>query len=801
MLFSFVARGVRALQGWPRIVILLNLAICIALLWPISRMEWKLSITDLLSPTVPSREAAELVERKFGGLGTLTMVVQSPDSAINAQMIRSLADSLEHQALVNFTEYRTEADFYRQHQLLYIRLGDLESIRDRIHNRIDAIKAKHNPMLVQLDSTTAPTDTVETPLSLADLEAKYLHSLRPYIGNADGSIQVLEIYPKHALNDLEKNRSLLNLTNALLAKHPLHQRVKVYYTGKVFENASTSGVLLKEIRRIGWISAGMIFLFMLMWFIRQPQVPLVAVVPLGLSMIWTIGCNALLFGSMNFFTLLLFLIVPGLAANHLTHFLTHYADERRRGLGPDLALESTVLGIGPVITVVSVASAIAFFALALLPLAGLRQLGISGGLAVLFNWASIVLFLPILLTLLQRRNNFRIFGNSRPLIDLTKPTAFHDWKRFFPVLVFLTILLASNGVLPQFEYDFSKLSYAKPSQKANSLLRESGIPYQEPAVVLTSGSEQSRKLLEILQRRTPDDSSRTIQRIVSFASLLPADQNAKLAILQEIHDLLTPQIIASLSGQDSITVARIMTNWNTQALTEKDLPQSVRRKFLGRDSSLGEFTFIFPSIDVENGRECRRFARDVRNIVLDSNTIVHATSTAILQADLLDQSLPWMGRSFLVVVLSILLLVLFYVERPYRALFVILPPVFGFIWFLSALRLMGIALNPWSTQVIPLLVGISISGSLHLWYQYREKSTGSVIAVLRHTGPTVIAATFSVIICFSGLLFSSLPGLRSMGLVAVLGLLCLGLAHLTLFPLLVGWLDWHRLQNQNLRSK
>jgi predicted RND superfamily exporter protein len=791
MLFSFVARGIRNLQQWPRLVITLDLAICLLLLWPIANMHWKLSLADLLSPNIPSRQVAEQVEQKFGGLGTLTLVIQSPDSITNSKIITNLSSSLSKSPLVNFCEFRTEADFYRKHQFLYIKQTDLAAIRDRIRDRLNVIKAARNPLVVTLDSTLTP-DTTNQSLSLEDLEQKYLSSLRPFLGNSDGTIRVLEIYPNKPLGDLSSNRALVSLAKNQLAAHPLSLRVQAHFAGAVFESASTGGMLLKELYRIAWISGGLILLFLVLWFFRQPIVPLVAAVPLGMSLIWTLGFNALYFDSMNFFTLILSLIIPGLAANHLTHFLSHYADERRRGLGPDLALESTVLGTGPVITVVSIASAIAFFSLLFLPLQGLRQLGIVGGMGVLFNWATIMLFLPTLLTVLQRRKVFQVYGPRRVGMSQGIPTPFQDWKRLLPILILGSLLLASQGVFPQFEYDFSKLEYQKPSRQAKALLEKSGIPAQEPAVVFTKGAEQSRMLVRQLQTNARTDSTRTIQRVVSFSSLLPVDQEAKLSLLSEIRQLLSPEVLSSLKGVDSVNAERIRSNWDVDPLTEDDLPLSYRRKFIGRDSSVGEFSFIFPSIDTDHGSECRRFARDVRDIHLPDSSVAHATSHAIIRADILDQSLPWMSRSLIFVVAGIFLLVLIHQNRLYRTLIVLAPPAVGFLWFLSILRLLGIPINPYSAQVFPLLIGISISGSLHLWHQYRERSTGSVGLILRQTGPIVSVASITVIVCFSGLLFSSHPGLRSMGLVAVIGMLSLLLAHLTIFPLLVGFLDWLR---------
>ncbi|HSQ42276.1 MAG TPA: MMPL family transporter, partial [Fibrobacteraceae bacterium] len=763
--------------------------VCLALIAPIMHMKWNLSLEDLLPTDYPSRVVASMVEKKFGGYGSLTLVAHSQDSAANAQLVQELADSLSHNPLVNFCEYRTEANFYRKHQFLYIHLRDLQLIHDRIRSRLDALKAARNPLWVDLqDSTTFP----DTTLNLEDLEEKYIRSLRPYYGNDEGTIRILEIYPSHRVGDLTKNRALVRAVHAQVAKNPLSRVVQVEYAGKVQESVATSGMLLKEIYRIAWISAGLILTLLVVWFFRQPLIPLVAAPPLGMALVWTLGFNAFWFGAMNFFTLTLGLLLPGLAANHLTHFLSHYAEERRQGLGPDLALESAVLGTGPVITVVSIASAIAFFSLTLLPLEGLRQLGLVGGLGVLFHWIAILLFVPTLLTLLQRRQRFQVYGKKNGHAPSRVFPPDWRWRRRISWLVVVSVLLASHGVAPHFEYDFGKLTYQKSTAKGNALMEASEIPTQEPAVILTSNAKESRILLHELEQRKRTDDSRLVRKVFSLSSLLPDDQEAKLDLLSAIHSLLTPEAIASLHGTDSVNVRKIMENWDEDPITEDDLPFSLRRKFLGRDQTSGEFTFIFPSFDIDNGLQCRRFSKLVRNVALPNGKTLHATGPAIIRADMLDLSLPWMGRSIFIAVLGILLLLLIHQHRLYRAMLVMIPPMVGFFWCFSLLRLIDIPINPLSAQVFPMLVGISISGSLHFWHQYRERASGSMNMVMQRTAPTVIAASLTTMVCFTGLLFSSHPGLRSMGLMALIGMSCLLLAQLTVVPVEMELLEWRR---------
>ena len=792
-MFSLLARLLLATQKVPGVIIALSLMATLASIMPVANLQWDLDIIRLLPKDLPARSVQDSIQRKFGGLGTLTLVVHSPDSAANHRHIQTLADSLKNDLRINFIEYRTEAEFYRRNKFLYIDLPDLELIHDRIENLVNTQKSLHNPFLVQIveDDTTAPPPTLE----LADLEQKYLRDLRDYLGNASGTIQVLDIYPTHSISDLSAMRALFNRVRQVEQRIP-GPKPTVIYGGAAYDQVATGKTLLAEARQTAWISAGILLLIFLIRFFRHPQAPVLAVIPLGMVTLWSLAVAGMLYGRINLFTLLLGLVIPGVGSEMATHLLGRYSEERRKGLSPVLALESTILGMGPPVTASAFTTAAAFFCLGFLPLQGIKEFAVVGGFGILLNWLAMGALLPALLLVMQRKHFFRVYGspivrrqdyNARPFIMPSK---------MLGTLVVFTFLVAIRGFLPAINYDFSTTEYSKPSQEANRLLEQAGLPYNDPAVILIPNASTSEDILNTLHAHHAKDASPTMGRLFTFSSLLPRDQDKKIDILHRIHDLLTPEIIQKLKGTDSANVAKIMENWGVQKLTVDDLPFNYQRKFQGRDGSLGEFGFIFPSINIDDGLQCRRFAQDVGSIELPDGRVFHATGTPIIRAALLNHTLPWLHQALWAGIMVILLIVLLFQIHFYRALLTLASPLVGFLWLLSFMRLFGIELNTYSALAFPLLIGMALDGALHLWHRYREESTGSLYYIMKHTGVTVSLATSTTIVAFSGLLFSSHPGLRSMGQVTVLGLFCLLAAHLTVFPLVAGWLDRRRYQKR-----
>ena len=100
--------------------------------------------------------------------------------------------------------------------------------------------------------------------------------------------------------------------------------------------------------------------------------------------------------------------------------------------------------------------------------------------------------------------------------------------------------------------------------------------------------------------------------------------------------------------------------------------------------------------------------------------------------------------------------------------------------------------------MLPTVLGIGNDGGVHLSHRYQEEGRGSVRRVLRSTGEHVTMGALTNLIGFGGLLLSSHPGLRSIGVLAVVGIGTTLAATLVFFPALLQviednhWLDRRR---------
>jgi len=768
-MFSLVTRFLLFLQGTPRVIITFALVLSVLSIYPVLNLRWELGFADLLSEEHPAIIAQDSVYKKFGEWKTLIVLSESLDSTSNAKFITDLAKILEQSPLVNLAEYNTEVDFYNEHKLLYINPSDLETINNRIKKLAAKQKEKLNPFIVELVKDTSSSSDI---FSLEDIEQKYLPRLKHFRGNADGTIRILEIYPAKDHSSFTDMRELYQLVIAKADSLKNQKNINVLYGGAIYDSVANSRTLLSEIRTLVWVSAVILFAIFVFSCFKIPAISLITALCLSMATLWTFAATATLFGRINMFTIILGFIIPGLGGRNAIHLLSRYTEEMQKGLSVKLALESTLLGIGQPFAVSAFISSSMFFCLSSVPLQGMRELGIAGGFGILFDWIAISAILPAMLTILQKKRKFTLYARIAFKRSDFSPEPLNLKKIYTIVILLFSVAIVMQGISPRMEYHFSKTEFPKPSELVYKTLKDIGEYYTEPVIVFFPNA----KYAEVVADNYPHINWVTLE------SLLPREQDKKLRILAEIHSALTPEILKTLQGSDSTNVSKVMESRNLKVVKIADLPESYQLKFLGMDGSLGEFGFIFPELDIDNGLECRRFAKSVNEISAFGNPLKN-TGELVIRAALMDSSLPELHLSVIFGCIAILFWLLIFKNMRNHIFLILLPPMLGFFWFLGILNLFDIPLTIYSILAIPFLIGISIDGSLFLWQRFWEEGTGSLRFVCANSGRTVIISYLIPIAAFVSLSFSSHPGLKNLGVVTVLGTLSIALAHIAGFPI------------------
>ncbi|MCQ2092626.1 MAG: MMPL family transporter [Fibrobacter sp.] len=803
-MFSLFAKITRQIAQFPRLIIGIFTVLAILCVFPIENLNWEIQLQDTLRGKNNNQDY-DIIENKFGGLGSLTIVLQSDDSLANYQLAKNFASAFENDSLVHFIEWTADFDFFKKNRLLYASEQDMMQVIDHINSVKEHHVRKNNPLLVELldepsDSTVAEEKSRDTSTFIQDIEGKYFRNLQQSFANTTGTIRVIDIYPTNSISDLKANRALFSKADSYL-KEKAGDKIRVLYTGKVYDSIQTGRMLLPEAKRAGLFAAMAILLLLIFHFYRQPQLIVISSIPIALPVIFTMAIAYLFFGRISLFTLSLCLLLPGQACQIITHVLTRYFHEREKKLGPALSTESAILGIGPTVAASSLIMAGLFISLILVPLPGLQEFGMLGAIGSLINLAVCPLICTALLQFLQRHKAFDViipkYVKRRPMKLLSNKV---NWAIIIALSSLSLTGLIYSGVNLTFLYDFKQTEIQHNKQEVAALIKETGFSTYDPVIVMMPDSSYNEDIMEDFNRLQSRGSVPELGRIYTQFQFMPKESSTKRDLVKKIQQYVDEGILDYMSPCDSASIVEMLDNYEND-MREFELSENIRRKFADKNGTPGVFAFIIPNANPNNGQICRRINRQVKQIEGVEDQKFKVCGTPILRASVLNLILANIDKSIIVGIIMLWFILLLYYNKLSRAFFTMLPSIFALCWVTTITHFLGIQISAYSSIAFVLLIGASVDGSLQLWASYYEKQEGTALTVLRTKFSSVLFAQLAALIGGFAMLFSSHPGIKSIGQITLIGMICIFVSQFTIYPLIAGALDQYRLRKKDQTLK
>jgi predicted RND superfamily exporter protein len=776
-------------------VVLCSLFITAVSLYFALKLEFRFSFTDVLPEDFPSVQVLNKVEEKFGGLGKLTVIIQSEWPEANKQAVAFLVQQLVAHPDVNILDYRKEKEFFDKNKLLYIELEDLQEIQSRIEAGFWAEKKKYNPLLVDLLNEEEKEQSLEDNLTFKDLEEKYFPELeeylkQEYLGSKDEKSLILHIFPKFDVSDVEKCRAFHEDVKTAVRQIPIIDQIHIMYTGEVMKSLQEEGRMLSEIINSGWLSFITILILLFVFFFRIPTGPVLALIPMLMGIIWAMALTYFFVGYLSMVTLCLGIILLGLGLDAALHLLSRYGEERRKNLSAGIAFETAILETGPAVSMGALTSAAAFFAIMITDFKGFSEFGLIAGIGMLCTLVAILLVFPCILIILEPIKLVSVFGPRIFNHNQFVRSSYVNWKQHIFLLITACILLCHQGFQSEFEYNFDRLGFPNKNAVADSIVQASGEAIASPAVVITPSREEAARVAGYIREyRKRDTLTPTIHSVMALNDLLPEDQEEKLEIIANLKKMVTQRIITNAREPLKDLLLKLQEAWDVNMLTAEDLPESFRKKFIGKDDKPGDFTFIFPSVDLRDGLNCVAFADDTRILQLDSNTTYHTSGIAVIYADLLSLMIPDTLKAIGLALVTVFILILLGTKTLRGTFILFIPLVLGILFTLGAMKISGIKVNYFNLMVLPAMIGIGIDNSVHLYHRYLEEGLGSLYFVINRTGTIITVTSLTSMAGFFGLVFSGHRGLFSMGITAVIGIGLTLAASLLFVPIVLGYYD------------
>lgn len=272
--------------------------------------------------------------------------------------------------------------------------------------------------------------------------------------------------------------------------------------------------------------------------------------------------------------------------------------------------------------------------------------------------------------------------------------------------------------------------------------------------------------------------------IHQFKSLKHAAGQLQMAMRKSPPAVAKAQLFAFQNAffTDIRDTFQALANQDTQTpMNLSELPETLARRFVGHSGQ--HLLQVYPKENVWERKHQERFVRQLRDVTdrFDNSAVVTGTPVQLLEyTSLLKQSYE---AAALYALGAIVLLVWFHFRSFSAVLLALLPLALGGIWLLGFMGIANIPFNPANIMTLPLVVGIGVSGGIHILNRYREEKNPKLLS--KSTGKGVLVSGLTTMAGFGSLCLAAHQGIQSLGQVMTLGVLSTLIAALTLLPCLL----------------
>jgi predicted RND superfamily exporter protein len=485
------------------------------------------------------------------------------------------------------------------------------------------------------------------------------------------------------------------------------------------------------------------------------------------------------------------------------------------------AFRTTMAETGAGIVTASVSTAVAFFALLLARVGGIRDLGLICGVGMILTLASTLVLLPALVALTarvrptrERQRGMSGFG-LEPLSRVVVKNNRSVGVVFSLVTLALALVLLGHGVRgrPFLDDDFRQF---RPENSAAVRLDEEleermGVKLRSLKVVLRD--ESASHLLDRTDRIARALRQRDDLALVQSATDFVPPPSRQRRVLEEIErvraarpDALDPErvgqaLIRSLeesSGRPAgqAFLASVERGRRALGVTET-LPAEtlldsalapLLRRFLsrGHGASGREFSsalYLNPTAEVDPDETLGEIVSLLGEVDPGAKVVGFKAIGRVIK----DQVRRDLVLSTAAALFGVIVCLWITFRRPLLVVLTTLPVICGLVWTLGLLLLWtgGEPFSLIGVSVIPLIIGIGIDDGIHIVHRYHMHRGEGLEGIFHHTGRAIAITSLTTIAAFGTLVLADYGGLRASGQMASMGIAACLVTSVVFLPALL----------------
>ena len=604
--------------------------------------------------------------------------------------------------------------------------------------------------------------------------------------------------------------------------------VRVRTTGEVPLADEEFATLEENIGFVGLVMA--VAMLLTLWLaVRSAKIVAAIVVTIVAGLVVTTAAGLAAVGALNLISVAFIPLFVGLGVDFGIQIAVRFNAERLDGAETGAALTRAAAALAAPLALAAGAVFLGFGAFLPTDYVGIAELGVIAGIGMVIALLASVTVLPALLMLLRPGKPRREvgFGGAAPL---------DRWlarNRRGVLWAFALSMLGSIALLPLVRFDFNPLHLRDPDAPAMralaDLMRD---PLRTPNTinVLAPSADAARALAARLAA-LPE-----VAEAVSVDSFVPAEQDAKLALVQDASLLLDTAInpldpapppsdgdtatalaqtaarlravAASRPGPAAADAQRLGAAFDRLArgapadraragalfvqplavmleqvraalqaepVTRATLPPEIAGAWVGRDGRA--LVQVFPRGDSNDNAVLRRFTAAVRAVAPNASGLPVATQEAA-------GTVAWAFVEAGLLALALVSALLFAALRDVREVaFTLAPVVLSGFLTLGSCVLIGQPINFANIIAFPLLFGVGVAFHIYFVMAWRGGATDLLQSSLARAVLFSALATGSA---FGSLWLSQHPGTASMGKILMISLAWTLVCALIFEPALLG---------------
>jgi hopanoid biosynthesis associated RND transporter like protein HpnN len=547
----------------------------------------------------------------------------------------------------------------------------------------------------------------------------------------------------------------------------------------------------------------------------------------GLAM--TFAAGLFLVGALNLISVAFAVLFVGIGVDFGIQFSVRYRAERYDEPDFSRALHNGAAKVGRPLALAAVATTVGFYAFLPTQYRGVSELGEIAGTGMIIAFLSSITILPALLTIIRPAAEREPVGYKflAPVDDFL-----HD-HRYAVIIGTLAVALAGTPLLRNLQFDFNPMNLDSPKVESVSTVLD-----------LMKDPDTDTQVINVLQPNLaaadalaakigalPD-----VARVTTLSSLVPDDQDAKLALIQKAKTTIDPVfdptrvidppadaedaqalhkagiVFVMTAGQHlgkgaddarhfadlaqklseaapavrqrarevllppvKATLASLKNALDASQVTIETLPAPLRDLYMTADGRAR--IEAAPKGDPNDNDNMINFAQSIKTLA------PHATGEPVAVQEAGRTVKLAFVEAAIVALTSIFIILWIVLRRIGDVLLTLVPLLLAGVVTLEITVLIGMPLNFANIIALPLLLGLGVAFKIYFVMAWRAGTTKLLQSSLTRA---VFWSALTTATAFGSLWASKHPGTSSMGKLMALSLLCTLAAAILFQPALMG---------------